>query len=90
MDINDQPSNAHGQLELAEGTSKHCLFALIGGKLNSYYIFKKSLYGLTEIPTILEQKSTDTDLYIPAWLDDTIVITRGTKQENLSETEVKT
>ena len=79
---------AYGQLELDEETSKHCVFSLIGGKLNGYYKFKKGFYGLAEIPTIFQEKIERTlNCMTPAWLDDIIVTTRGTKAEHIKELE---
>ena len=37
---------AYGQMRLSEKTSRHCVFALTGGKFSGYYRFKKGFYGL--------------------------------------------
>ena len=77
---------AYGQLKLAEETSKHCVFALTGGKFNGYYRFKKGFYGLADIPTIFQEKIDRTLEYCtPAWLDDIIVVTRGERNEHEKE-----
>ena len=48
-----------------------------------YYRFKKRFYGLAEILTIFPDKNDRTLGYsAPAWLDGTIVVTRGKKQEH--------
>ena len=46
-------------------------------------IYKKTFYGLAEIPTIFQEKIDRTLEYsTPAWLDDIIVVTRGSRQEH--------
>ena len=50
---------AYGQMRLSEETSRRCVFALTGGKLSGYYRFKKGFYGLADIPTNSEKKSTE-------------------------------
>ena len=79
---------AYGQLELHEDTSKHCVFSLIGGKLSGFYKFKRGFYGLAEIPTIFQEKIDRTlNFETPAWLDDIIIVTRGTKEKHVEEVE---
>ena len=73
---------AYGQMKLVPETSKHCNFAMTGGTINGYHRFLKGLYGPADIPTIFQEK-TDKTLghQTPAWLDDIIVVTRGTKED---------
>ena len=74
---------AYGQMKLSEETSRQCVFALTGGNFSGYYRFKKGFYGLADIPTIFQEKIDRTLEYCtPAWLDDTIVVTRGNKQDH--------
>ena len=77
---------AYGQLKLSEDTSRHCVFAITGGKFNGYYRFKKGFYGLADIPTVFQEKIDRTLEYCtPAWLDDIIVVTRGEKEDHRKE-----
>ena len=74
---------AYGQMKLSDETSRQCVFALTGGNLSGYYRFKKGFYGLADIPTIFQEKIDRTLEYCtPAWLDDIIVVTRGSKQDH--------
>ena len=74
---------AYGQMRLSEETSRHCVFAPTGGKFSGYYRFKKGFYGLADIPTIFQEKIDRTLEYCtPAWLDDIIVVKRGTRQDH--------
>ena len=74
---------AYGQMKLSEETSQQCVFALTGGNFSGYYRFKKGFYGLADIPTIFQEKIDRTLEYCtPAWLDDIIVVTRGSKQDH--------
>ena len=70
-------------MKLSEETSQQCVFALIGGKFSGYYRFKKGFYGHADIHTIFQEKIDRTLGYcIPAWLDDIIIVTRGSKQDH--------
>ena len=74
---------AYGQMKLSEETSRQCVFALTGGNFSGYYRFKKGFYGLADIPTIFQEKIDRTLEYCtPAWLDDIIIVTRGSKQDH--------
>ena len=74
---------AYGQMKLSEEKSRQCVFALTGGNLSGYYRFIKGFYGLADIPTIFQEKIDRTLEYCtPAWLDDIIVVTRGSKQDH--------
>ena len=74
---------AHGQMKLSEETSRQCVFAVTGGNFSGYYRFKKGLYGLADIPTIFQEKIDRTlEHCTPVWLDDIIVVTRGSKQDH--------
>ena len=74
---------AYGQMKLAPVTSKHCNFAMTGEKINGYYRFLKGFYGPADIPTIFQEKIDRTlGHQTPVWLDDIIIVTRGTKEEH--------
>ena len=73
----------YGQIKLSEETSRQCVFALTGGNFSGYYRFKKGFYGLADMPTIFQEKIDRTLEYCtPAWLDDIIIVTRGSKQDH--------
>ena len=70
-------------MKLSEETSRQCVFALTGGNISGYYRFKKGFYGLADIPTIFQERTDRTLEYCtPAWLDDIIIVTRGSKQDH--------
>ena len=74
---------AYSQMKLSEETSRQCVFALTGGNFSGYYRFKKVFYGLADIPTIFQEKIDRTlEYWTPAWLDDIIVVSRGSKQNH--------
>ena len=74
---------AYGQMKLAPETSKHCNFAMTGEKINGSYRFLKGFYGPADIPTIFQEKIDRTlGHQTPVWLDDIIIVTRGTKEEH--------
>ena len=50
---------AYGQMMLSEGTSRQCVLAITRGNFSGYYRFKKGFYGLADIPTIFQDKSTE-------------------------------
>ena len=59
-----------------------CIFAVTGGNFTSYYRFLKRFYGLADIPTIFQEESDQTlENEHPAWLDDIIVVTKGSKEQ---------
>ena len=75
--------SGYGQMKLAPETSKHCNFAMTGEKINGYYRFLKRLYGPADLPTIFHEKIDRTlGHQTLGWLDDIIIVTRGTKEEH--------
>ena len=79
---------AYGQMTLSPETNKHCNFAITGEKINGYYRFLKGFYGPADIPTIFQEKIDRTlGHQIPVWLDDIIIVTRGTKEEHTQKLE---
>ena len=74
---------AYGQMKLAPETSKHCNFTVTGENMNGFYRFLKGFYRPADIPTIFQEKMDRTlGHQIPVWLDDIIIVTRGTKEEH--------
>ena len=74
---------AYGQMKLVPETSKHCNFAMTGEKINGHYQFLKGFYSPADIPTIFQEKLDRTlGHQTPVWLDDVIIVTRGTKEEH--------
>ena len=74
---------AYGQMKQAPETSKHCIFPMTGEKINRYYRFLKGFYGPADKPTIFQEKVDRTlGHQTPVWLDDIIIVTRGTKEEH--------
>ena len=78
---------AFGQISLHPETRKHCNIAIIGGGgATGYYQFKKGFYGLSDMPTIFQEKIDKTlEHKTPAWQDDIIIVTRSTPQEHIAE-----
>ena len=59
-----------------------CIFAVNGGNFTGYYRFLKGFYGLAYIPTIFQEKIDQTlENKHPAWLDNIIVVTKGSKEQ---------
>ena len=53
------------------------------GKFSGYYRIKKRFCGLADIPTLFQEKIDRTLGYSsPAWLDDIIIVTRGSTREH--------
>ena len=52
----------------------------------------KGIYGLADIPTIFQEKIDQTlENQHPAWLDDILIVTKGTKEQHKRElTEIIT
>ena len=51
--------------------------------MNGYYSFEKGFYGLSDIPTIFEEKIDRSLNYrTPVWLDDIIIVKRGDKKNH--------
>ena len=75
--------NAYGQLLLSREARNLCIFAVTGGKFAGYYRFVKGFYGLAGIPTVFQDKIDQTlENKHPAWLDDIIVVTKGSKEQH--------
>ena len=71
---------AYGQLQLSKRSMDFRIFALIGGNFTGYYCFLIGFFGLADIPTFFQEKIDQTlENKHPAWLDNTIVVTKGSK-----------
>ena len=71
-----------------ENTKNLCIFTVTGGDFTGYYRFLKEFYGLADIPTIFQERiDTTLEHKHPAWLDDIIIVTKGSIDEH--ETEVR-
>ena len=79
---------AYGQIKLDDQTKNLCIFTVTGGEFTGYYRFLKGFYGLADIPTIFQERIDKTlEFKHPAWLDDIIIVTKGTVEKH--ETEIK-
>ena len=77
---------AYGQLKLSRRARDLCIFAVTVGNFTRYYRFLKGFYGLADIPTIFQEQNDQTlENKHPAWLDDVIVVTKGSKQKHMEE-----
>ena len=77
---------AYGQLILSRAARTLCMFAVTGGNFTGYYRFLKGFHGLADIPTIFQGNNDQTlENKHPAWLDDIIVVTKGSKEEHMKE-----
>ena len=79
---------AYSQLPLHPDTQKHCNFNILGGNATGTYKFLNGFYGLTDLPATF-QKMMDTTLdgldSTNAFLDDIIIITKGTIEKHEEE-----
>ena len=77
---------AYGQLILSKEAQNLCIFAVTGGDFTGHYRFLKGFYGLVDIPTIFQEKIDHTlENKHPAWLDDIIIVTKGSKEQHKKE-----
>ena len=74
---------AYGQIKLDDETQKLCIFTITVGEFTGYYRFFKGFYGLADTPTIFQQRIDKTlEFKHPAWLDDIIIVTKGTIEKH--------
>ena len=76
---------AYGQLLLSRDARNLCIFAVTGGDFTVYYRFLKGFYGITDIPTIFQEKLTRRWKKHPAWLDGIIIVTKDSKEQHKKE-----
>ena len=56
------------------------------GNFTGYYRFLIEFYGLADIPTMFQEKIYQTqENKRPAWLDDLMVVTKGSKEQHKNE-----
>ena len=73
---------AYGQLLLSRDARNFCILAVTAGNFTGYYRFLKGFYGSTDIPTVFQEKIDQTlENKHPAWLDDSIIVTNGSKEQ---------
>ena len=81
-------THAYGQIPLHDLTKKHCNFQIVGGKSTGTYRFTTGCYGLTVMPSEF-QKLMDLTLAninsVFYYIDDILIVTKGTKQEHLEK-----
>ena len=79
---------AYSQLPLHPETQKHCNFNILGGNATGAYRLLNGFYGLTDLSATF-QKMMDTTLdgldSTNAFLDDIIIITKGTIEKHENE-----
>ena len=74
---------AYGQIKLAPETSKHCNFAIVGAKNQQLFPIPKKVFWPCRYTKEFPEKIDRTlGHQTSVWLDDIIVVTRGTKEEN--------
>ena len=79
---------AYSQIPLDESIAKNCNFSILGGRATGTYRFINGFYGLTDMPATF-QKTIDKTLEGInskfAFLDDILVITKGSLNEHENE-----
>ena len=83
---------AYSQIPLRASIAKHCNFSILGGKATGTYRFLNSFYGLTDMPATFQKTIDKTLEGIPskfAFLDDILIITKGTVKEHEQELDKK-
>ena len=79
---------AYSQIPLDENIQKHCNFNILGGRATGTYRFINGFYGLTDMPATFQKTIDKTLQNITtkfAFLDDTLVVTKGNLQEHENE-----
>ena len=79
---------AYSQIPLDESIAKHCKFSILGGRATGTYRFKNGSYGLTDMPATFQKTIYKTLEGINskfAFLDDILVITKGSLNEHENE-----
>ena len=76
----------YGQLQLSKRAMDLCILAVTEGNFTGYFRFLKEFYGISDIPTIFQEKINQTlESKHPAWLDDMILVKKGSKQKQMDE-----
>ena len=83
---------AYSQTPLDDNIKKHCNFNILGGKATAIYKFINGFYGQTDMPATF-QKTIDKTLHDInskfAYLDDILIIIKGTLEEHEKEIDRK-
>ena len=77
---------AYSQLNLDPETARHCNFNIISGEGTGAYRFITGFYGLTDMPAAFQKVMEYTLVGLKnthSFLDDIIVVSRGSKEEHL-------
>ena len=76
---------AYSQIPLDNSIAKHCNFSILGGQATGTYRFLNGFYGLTDMPATFQKtidKTLDGINSKFAFLDDILVITKGSIREH--------
>ena len=79
---------AYSQIPLDNSIAKHCNFSILGGRATGTYRFINGFYGLTNMPNTFQKTIDKTLEGISskfAFLDDILVITKGSIREHGKE-----
>ena len=79
---------AYGQIPLQGLTKIHCNFQIVGVKSTGSNRFTTGFYGLTVMPTEFQELMDITLANVNSvfvYLDDILIVTKGTKQEHLNK-----
>ena len=77
---------AYSQLNLDPEKARHCNFNFISGEGTGTYRFLTGFYGLTDMPAAFQKVMDYTLVGLQngfCFLNDIIVVSRGSKEENL-------
>ena len=81
---------AYSQIPLDESIAKHYKFSILGGRATGTYSFINGFYGLTYMPATVQKTIDKTLEGISskfAFLDDILVITKGSPNEHEHESD---
>ena len=77
---------AYGQAKLSKEAAKHCVFSITFEYFTGNNRFKKSFYGLSDIPTVFQEHiDTVIEFKSSIWLDDIICVTIGRIEDHERE-----
>ena len=77
---------AYSQLNLDPETAKHCNFNIVSSEGTGTYRFIAGFYGLTDMPAAFQEIMNDTLFGLDndhCFLDDIIIVSRGSKKDQL-------
>ena len=86
MDFNIRLGLGIRTITTVEGNQKLRPICRNRGNFTGYNRFLNGFYGLTDIPTIFQEKIYQTlEINHPVWLDDIILVTIDSKEEHMKE-----